>query len=186
MSSESNNPWTTLASEIKYQNNWIEVTEHQVLNAANAPGIYGTVHFKNIAIGILAVDDEGYTWLVGQYRFPLKAYSWELPEGGGRIGIDPLVSAQRELKEETGLVAREWKKWFEMHLSNSVSDELAIIYLATGLTAGEAEPEEDEVLNVRRVRLEDAFAMAARGEITDAISVAALFKAQLYFAKKSW
>ena len=175
------NPWTTLSSQTKYSNPWIEVTEHQVRNAAGNPGIYGTVHFRNLAIGILPVDDQRHTWLVGQWRYPLGAYSWEIPEGGGKLDVDPLDTAKRELKEETGLVAGKWEKLFEMHLSNSVTDERAVVFLATGLTAGESAPEEDEVLHVRRVPLETAYAMVERGEITDAITVAALFRAQILF-----
>lgn len=170
------NPWTTLSSEIKYDNNWINVTEHQVLNAAQSPAIYGTVHFKNLAIGIIPVDNEGFTWIVGQYRFPLKAYSWEIPEGGGKLSIPPLETAKRELKEETGIEATHWEQILEMHLSNSVTDERAIVFLATGLIEGVSSPDEDEVLHIRRVSLKEAVQMVERGEITDAISVAAILK----------
>jgi 8-oxo-dGTP pyrophosphatase MutT (NUDIX family) len=173
---EDSQPWTTLSSEIKYDNPWITVTEHQVMNAAQSPGIYGTVHFKNLAIGIVPVDRDGFTWLVGQYRYPLEKYSWEIPEGGGKLKVPPLESAKRELKEETGLEANAWELILEMHLSNSVTDERALVYLATDLTEGNATPDEDEVLAIRKVSLRDALQMVERGEITDSISVAALLK----------
>ncbi|MDQ8006411.1 MAG: NUDIX hydrolase [Pedobacter sp.] len=177
------NPWQTLSSEEKYDNNWIKVTEHQVINPSGGKGIYGEVHFKNIAIGVLPLDEENNTWLVGQYRFPLKAYSWEIPEGGGPLGSDPELSAKRELVEETGLVANKIIEIQRMHLSNSVSDELAIIYLAQDLTQGEAEPEETEDLQIIKVPFAKAYQMVMDGEITDSISVAAILKVQLLLAK---
>ena len=121
-----------------------------------------------------------HTWLVGQYRFPLQQYSWEIPEGGAPEGTDPLLSAYRELKEETGFTAQSWQHLITMHLSNSVSDELALVYLATDLMAGEWEPEETEQLQLKRVHVQEAFAMVANGVITDAISVAALLKLQVW------
>lgn len=177
------NPWQTLSSEEKYNNNWITVTEHQVINPSGGKGIYGEVHFKNIAIGVLPLDEEQNTWLVGQYRFPLKAYSWEIPEGGGPLGSDPELSAKRELVEETGLVANKLTEIQRMYLSNSVSDELAIIYLAQDLTQGEAEPEETEELQIIKVPFSKAYQMVVDGEITDSMSVAAILKVQLLLAK---
>ena len=173
------NPWTILSSEEKYDNPWINVVEHQVLNPNGGKGIYGKVHFKNLAIGIIPVFENGDTILVGQYRFPLNAYSWEIPEGGGKIGVKPLESAKRELLEETGLSASRWTTLLEMHLSNSVSDELAIIYLAEELIQGEAMPEETEQLQLKRVPLTQAFDMVMKGEITDSMSVAALLKLKI-------
>ena len=162
-----------------YENRWIGITEYDVLNPSGGKGIYGKVHFKNLAIGILPMDDEGNTWLVGQYRFPLNAYSWEIPEGGGEPGSTPLEAAQRELKEETGLVAKEWSLLQEMHLSNSVSDEQAIIFLARQLEQQEAMPEETEQLVVRKLPFEEVYQMVERGEITDSMSVAAILKMKL-------
>jgi 8-oxo-dGTP pyrophosphatase MutT (NUDIX family) len=176
---ETHNPWTTLGSEEKYDNAWIRVVEHQVLNPAGNPGIYGTVHYKNHAIGIVPVDERGFTWLVGQYRYATKSYSWEIPGGGGRLGVPPLESARRELKEETGLVARHWQEIQRLHLSNSVSDESSVAYLAWDIEEGEAAPEEEEELQVRRLPFAEALAMARRGEITDAISVGALLSIAL-------
>lgn len=179
------NPWQTLSSEEKYSNNWIKVTEHQVINPSGGKGIYGEVHFKNIAIGVLPLDGEQNTWLVGQYRFPLKAYSWEIPEGGGPLDSDPELSAKRELVEETGLVANKLTEIQRMHLSNSVSDELAIIYLAQELTQGEAQPEETEELEIIKVPFAKAYQMVMNGEITDSMSVAAILKVQLLLEKGS-
>ena len=137
----SNNPWQVIESKEVYENPWISVTEFDVINPSGGAGIYGKVHFKNRALGIIAMDNEGQIWLVGQFRFTLDAFSWEIPEGGGPLGTDPLESAKRELKEETGLIAENWEKLLEIHLSNSVSDEFGIIYLATGLRQGVSEPE---------------------------------------------
>jgi len=180
---EEKNPWKTLESDLKYDNNWISVTEHQVINPSGGEGIYGEVHFKNLAIGILPLDEDYNTWLVGQYRFPLKAYSWEIPEGGGPLGEDPLESARRELLEETGMSASNWKEIQRMHLSNSVSDELSIIYVATGLIQGIAMPEETEELLVKKVPFDEAFEMVMKNEITDSMSVAAILKAKLMIMK---
>lgn len=173
---EHENPWRTLHSTPVYDNPWITVTHRDVLNPAGNPGIYGVVHFKNTAIGIVPIDDEGNTWLVGQYRYTLNAYSWEIPEGGGPAGESILEAAQRELLEETGLVAAEWTMLLEMHTSNSVTDEYGVAYVARGLTQGEAQPEETEQLALRKLPLEEAVAMVLRGEITDSLSMLALMK----------
>lgn len=176
---EEANPWITIESHKIYENNWIGLTEHQVINPSGGKGIYGEVHFKNYAIGILPLDEALNTWLVGQYRFPLKAYSWEIPEGGGPLEQDPLNSAKRELMEETGLRASEWLEIQRMHLSNSVSNELAIIYIARGLEIGEAEPEETEALTIRKLPFTEAYEMVLNGQITDSISVAAILKTKI-------
>lgn len=173
---ENQNPWTTLSTKEIYANPWIQLEEHQVLNPSGGKGIYGKVHFKNLAIGVIPIFENGDTILVGQYRYPLNSYSWEIPEGGGLLNIDPIVSAKRELLEETGLTANKWTKLLEMHLSNSVSDELSIIYLAEMLTEGIAEPEETEQLQIKRLPLLDAIDLVLNGSITDAMSVAALLR----------
>jgi len=176
---QQKNPWTIKNSKSIYQNAWIDVTEYDVLNPAGKPGIYGKVHFKNIAVGVVPITPDLHTYLVGQYRFTLDAYSWEIPEGGCPESTDPLQTAIRELKEETGLVAATYKELMRLHLSNSVSDELAIIYLATELMQQDAEPEETEALQIKKVSLSDAYGMVADGTITDAMSVAALAKIEL-------
>jgi len=164
-----NNPWTIISEKKVYNNKWINVTEYAVVNPSGGEGIYGKVHFKNLAVGIVALDDHEQLWLVGQYRFTLNQFSWEIPEGGAPVGTDPLESAKRELKEETGVYATDWKHLLSMHLSNSVSDELAIVYLATGLKEGEAAPEDTEDLYTRQVSLEEAWQMVENGIITDSM-----------------
>ncbi len=176
---EQYNPWTILNEKEIYSNPWISVTEFDVLNPLGGKGIYGKVHFKNKAIAILPIDESLNTYLVGQYRFPINQYSWEIPEGGGLEGIDILESAKRELKEETGLVAKQWIKLMDFHLSNSVSDEVGIIYLALQLEQQEAMPEETEQLVVRKIPFKEACEMVDNGLITDSLSVAAILKTQL-------
>lgn len=179
MINENRNPWKLLSSREVYDNPWINLTEYDVINPSGGRGIYGKVHFKNLAIGILALDENLNTWLVGQYRFALDQFSWEIPEGGGSIDINPLESAKRELLEETGITARKWQEIQRMHLSNSVSDELAIIYLAQDLEQGEAQPEETEELYIQYIPFEELYTRVMHGEITDAITVAATLKIKL-------
>lgn len=173
---ETNN-WKTISRETTYENRWIRVEHRDVVTPAGSPGIYGVVHFKNKAIGIVPVDDEGFVYLVGQYRYPLDAYSWEIPEGGGPIGEDPLAAARRELKEETGLTAERWQQIGRVHTSNSVTDEEGLIFLAQGLTVGEAQPEETEELTLKRIPLAEAVDMVMRSEITDSIAVCGILMA---------
>jgi len=171
---EPENPWKTLSSRAVYENPWIAVREDQVLRPDSLPGIYGVVHFKNRAVGALPVDQEGAVWLVGQYRYPLQAYSWEIPEGGCPGNEAPEETARRELREETGLTAGRLELVATAHLSNSVSDELGYVFRATELSHGANEPEGTERLVVRRFDWEDALGMLKRGEITDSLSVIAL------------
>lgn len=170
------NPWQIVSEKDVYDNQWIGVTEYQVITPSGNPGIYGKVRFKNTAIGVLPLDEEMNTYLVGQYRFPLSQYSWEIPEGGGPLGTSPLDSAKRELLEETGLKADSWTELQRMHLSNSVSDELCIIYLARQLKQFEAEPEDTEQLVVKKMPFDEAYRMVTDGSITDAITVAAILR----------
>lgn len=173
----NNNPWTTLTTREVYANKWITVTEHDVLNPAGGKGIYGKVHFKNKAIGIIPVDNDGNTWLVGQYRYTLNAYSWEIPEGGGAMDTEPLDAAKRELKEETGLTANKWTLLMRIHTSNSVTDEEGFVFLAEDLTQGEDDREETEAdLVVKKLSMQEAVSMVMDGKITDSISVAGLLK----------
>ena len=178
------NPWSTLNEEVVYENNWIEVIHKEVLNPNGNPGIYGQVNFKNIAIGVIPVDEQGYTWLVGQFRFPLNEYSWEIPEGGCPEGEDWLDAAKRELKEETGMEAGSYELISKIHTSNSVCNEVAYIYLATGLSYGESEPEDTELLELRKIKLSEAVQMVMNNKITDAMSVAGLLKAEKYLNSK--
>jgi len=173
------NPWKTLTSRFIYENPWISVREEDVLKPNGTPGIYGVVSFKNKAIGVVPVDSEGYTYLVGQFRYTLNAYSWEIPEGGGPEGETPLETAKRELAEETGFSANTWQDLGRIHTSNSVTDEEGFLFLATDLVAGESTPEDTEQLIIKKVSLKDAVAMVMSGEITDSLSIAGLLKASL-------
>jgi 8-oxo-dGTP pyrophosphatase MutT (NUDIX family) len=180
----THNPWQTLSSEVKYQNPWIRVREDQIINPKGGAGLYGVVSMKNKAIGIIPLDAEGNTWLVGQYRYTLNEYSWEIPMGGGPIELDVLESAKRELREETGLLAARWTRISRLHTSNSVTDEEGFIFLAEDLTQGDWEPEETEDLRLWKLPLAEAIAMAMRDEITDAITVMGLLKAEKLLAQR--
>jgi 8-oxo-dGTP pyrophosphatase MutT (NUDIX family) len=173
---QSHNPWQTLSVRNVYENAWIRVEHRDVLNPSGGAGIYGLVHFKNTAIGIVPLDREGCTWLVGQYRYTLQRYSWEIPEGGGLLGTDPLESAKRELLEETGITARIWTPLLELHTSNSVTDEYGVAYMAQDLELGKAQPEETEQLSVRRLPFSEVVEMVMRGDITDSLSMVAILK----------
>jgi 8-oxo-dGTP pyrophosphatase MutT (NUDIX family) len=174
---EIKNPWTTLSGEVKYENRWIKVTEFQVLNPSGGKGIYGKVHFKNNAIGIVALDKDLNTWLVGQYRFTLNAWSWEIPEGGGPQDESPLEAAKRELQEETGLKAKKWSQILTYHTSNSVTDEIGYAFLAEELEEGERLLEDTEAdMKVWKLPLAQALQMIDEGKITDSISVMAILK----------
>lgn len=177
------NTWKTLKSEVKFDTPWISVSKHEVINPAGNPGQYGVVNFKNIAIGILPLDKELNTWIVGQWRYPLEQYSWEIIEGGGPHGIDPVESAKRELKEETGILAQKYTEICRIHTSNSVTDEYGIIYLAQNLSFSESEPEESEDLQVKKVSFNTAFEMVMDGRITDSISMAAILKTKILLDK---
>lgn len=178
---KTDNPWITTNTSQIYQNPWIKVEEHDIINPAGKEGIYGTVHFKNKAIAIIPIDADGNTWLVGQCRYPLNQYSWEVPMGGGPIGKDILESAKRELREETGLTAEKWTEIMKIHPSNSVTDEEGIVYLAEGLTQGETEFEETEVLEIRKLPFSEVLEMVMNGSITDGISIAGILKTARIF-----
>ena len=171
---DRSNPWTTIGSRPIYENAWIAVREDRVLRPDGKPGIYGVVHFKHSAVGVLPVDDHGGVWLVGQHRYPLGCYSWEIPEGGGHEGESPEETARRELREETGMEAGTLELIGVSHLSNSVSDEIAYIYRASALQAGPSTPDGNERIEVRLVPWVEAWSMLQAGEITDSMSVIAL------------
>lgn len=178
------NPWKKIGDKLVYDNPWISLTEFDVITPAGTQSIYGKVHFKNIAIGVIAIDSDENTYLVGQYRFPLDAYSWEIPEGGCPEGTDWLTTAKRELKEETGFEAGKWTEILKMHVSNSVSDEFAVVYVAQDLIAGDAEPEDTEDLKMIKMPFKEAVQWVMEGKITDSISVAAILKWELLKNKK--
>ncbi len=173
---DSTNPWQTLSEREAYANPWIRISHREVLTPSGTPGIYGVVHFKNVAVGVVPLDAEGYTWLVGQYRYTLQRYTWEIPEGGGPLGMDPLEAAKRELLEETGITAHRWTPLLELHTSNSVTDEYGVAYIAQDLEMGEAQPEETEELQVRRLPFSEVVDMVMSGEITDSLSMIAILK----------
>ena len=159
-----------------YDNAWITVRHYEVITPGGTTGIYGEVNFKNLAIGIIPIDHEGYTWRVGQFRFPLNAYSWEIPEGGGPLGVNPLESAKRELQEEVGYTADEWTEFLQIDLSNSVTNERAVVFLAESLTFLGISHEDTENLRLERLHFSTLYNQVLKGLITDSISVAAVLK----------
>ncbi|HWG44614.1 MAG TPA: NUDIX hydrolase [Gemmataceae bacterium] len=175
----TDNPWKRLSRTVAYQNPWIIVYHDEVLRPDRQPGIYGVVHYRNQAVAVVVVDEQDRVLLVGQYRYTLDVYSWEIPEGGAAEGEELIIAAQRELREETGYSADQWQEIAWLHLSNSVSDERAVCYLATELRSGLAEPEGTERLQVRWVSFGEALAMCADGRITDVLTVVALQRVAL-------
>lgn len=172
-------PWTIHSTKEVYDNPWIKVLEHQVTNPSGGSGIYGVVSPKNFAIGIIPFDRDYNTWIVGQYRFSIDQYSWEIPEGGGAKTTDPLVSAKRELKEETGIVAQEWQQVLECYTSNSIMDEKGIIYVAKNLEYGQPSPGETEELTLRKLPFNELVEMACKGKIKDALALSGIFKVDM-------
>jgi len=179
MHHETDSPWKTLNKKPIYSNPWIAVEEHDVINPSGNAAIYGIVKFNNYAIGILPIDETGNIWLIGQYRYPFQAYTWEIPEGGGNIADDPLIHAKRELLEEAGIIAGKWEMIQEIQLSNSVTNEIGFIYLVGDLQFTTNSPDEDEALTVRKLHFTEAYAMLERGEIKDSLTVVALLKAKI-------
>ena len=175
------NKWKTVSGRPIYENPWINVREDKVITPSGTNGIYGVVHFKNKAIGIVPLDEEMNTWLVGQWRYSLNEYSWEVPMGGGPNEDDPLLSAKRELLEETGLKAQRWENLGRIHTSNSVTDEEGFMFLAQELTQHEAQPDETEDLQLWKLPLSEAVEMVLDGRITDALSMAILLKTARMF-----
>ena len=168
--------WKTRSSKVIFDNPWMTVLEDRVVNPSGGENDYGHVRFKNRAVAIIPIDDSNNTWLVGQDRYTLAEYSWELPMGGAPKNEDPLEAAKRELREETGIRAARWTELMRLHTSNSITDEEGLVFVAKELSHGETEFEETEKLEIRRLPLTEAIAMAVNGKITDAISVAALLR----------
>lgn len=172
----SKSPWKILKSESKYKTPWIEIIHHDVITPGGSNGIYGCVIFQNIAVGVIALDKDYNTWLVGQFRFPLQKYTWELPEGGCPLDEVPLAAAQRELKEEVGITAKEWTLVQEMDLSNSATDEVSFTYVAKDIVLGEACQDDNEDITIKKLPFNEVYQMVLKGEIRDAISVAGILK----------
>ena len=181
MEAKRENPWKTLSKREVYANPWIKVSHCEVLNPAGKEGIYGVVSFRNKAIGVIPVNEQLETWLVGQFRYTLDEYSWEIPEGGGPDDEAPETTAIRELQEETGLIAAKIELLGKIHTSNSVTDEVGFIFLAENLRQAEANPEDTEDISVWKLPLADAIRMVERGEITDSLSMAGLLMAARKF-----
>ena len=176
---EELNPWKKLKQEKVYESPWISVEHHDVLNPAGNPGTYSVVRFKNLAIGIIPLDDDDNTYMVGQYRFPFDEYSWEIPEGGGDREVNPLESAKRELLEECGIIANDWQLIQQMQTSNAATDEYCYIFVAKDLTFTNSQPEENEQLLVRKIPFEQLYDLVNSGAITDSLSVAGVLRAKL-------
>jgi 8-oxo-dGTP pyrophosphatase MutT (NUDIX family) len=172
--SRSSNPWKRLSAKVVYENPWIRVEDHKVINPSGGESQYGKVCFKSRAVAVVATDAQRQIYLVGQFRYTLEQYSWELPMGGAALGEDALAAAQRELSEETGLSAARWEHLFRVHTSNSVTDEGGDVFLASELTEGTPSPGETEQLEVIKLPLELAVERIRDGRITDAMSVAGI------------
>ncbi|MGB3524345.1 MAG: NUDIX hydrolase [Flavobacteriales bacterium] len=172
-------PWTTLSEKLAYETPWISVAHHEVIDPGGKHGVYGVIHFKSLAVGVIPLDEEMNTWIVGQYRYPMEAYSWEMPEGGGDRNAPAVESAKRELREEVGIEAEHWTEILQMDLSNSASDEKAVIFVARGLTFHAPEPDHDEELEQRKLPFMELYEMVQRGEVRDSLTVAAVLKVRL-------
>ena len=172
-------PWTRTSRAVGYENPWITVWHDEVDRPDGSPGIYGVVHFANVAVGVVVLDADERVLLVGQHRYTLDAYSWEIPEGGVPDGESAIEGARRELREETGVEADDWRELVRFHLSNSVSDESGVVFVARATSHGEADPEPSEALAVRWIALDEALAMTMDGRITDAITIMGLQRVAL-------
>lgn len=174
---EGGNPWIVKGVTQAFANDWFRIDEHDVIRPDGANGYYGVIRVRRLAVGVLPIDAEGCVHLVGQWRFPLGRYSWEMPEGGAEPGEDARGCAERELAEETGLRAREWVQVLEMDLSNSLTDEQAVIFIATDLSPGEVDPDPTEVLKIRKAPFSEVLERVADGRIRDSLTVAAVLRA---------
>ena len=174
---EDGDPWRVKGVRRSFENNWFHIDEHDVIHPGGAPGVYGVICVRRVAVGVLPIEEDGTVHLVGQWRFPLGRYSWEMPEGGAEPGEPPLECARRELAEETGLRADRMEPILEMDLSNSLSNERAVIYLATELSQGVAQPEPTEVLKRRRAPFRDVLERVVDGRIRDSMTVAGILRA---------
>lgn len=179
------NPWKTLSSRSVYRNPWMHVREDAVVQPGGEEGIYGVVETK-IAAGIVALDDSNCVYLVGQYRYPISCYSWEIIEGGVETAESPLEGAKRELREEAGLVAAGWEPLGgKVYLSNCITSEEAHFFVARGLSQVSAEPDPSEVLKIKKLKFDECLRMIDSGEITDAMSIIGILRAERLIYGKS-
>lgn len=179
MSKKQIGPWQRLTSKLVYENPWIRLFHEEVITPAGTEGIYGRINFKSHAVGIIAIDEDGNTWLVKQTRYTLESEEWEIPEGGSPEGEDILETAKRELEEECGLKAQYWEKLIEIHTSNSVTDEMGTVFVATGISLGQQQLEATEDIVLKKLPLQEAIDMVTSGVITDSLSVAGLLRMAL-------
>ncbi len=179
MINEQKNPWTLLNKKDVYESPWIKVSHHEVLNPAGNFGTYSVVHFKKLAIGVLPLDKNNFTWIVGQYRYPLEVFTWEIPEGGGDLNVDPIETAKRELLEECGIIAEHFTLIQQLHTSNSATDEVAYIFIAQNLSFTKSQPDEDEELHIKKIHFDELYEMVLTGKVTDSLSVSAVLKTKL-------
>jgi 8-oxo-dGTP pyrophosphatase MutT (NUDIX family) len=169
-------PWRRRSRRTAYANPWLEVFHDEVDRPDGSPGVYGVVHFRTSAVGVVAVDGDGRLLLVGQHRYPLDQYSWEIPEGGVEDGEPAVEGARRELREETGFEASSWRLLFRTTLSNSVTDERGAVFVATGLQPGPAAPEVTEDLAIRWATLDEVLAEIDAGVIHDLLTIAGVLR----------
>jgi 8-oxo-dGTP pyrophosphatase MutT (NUDIX family) len=181
---ENKNPWEILNKKEIYTNPWITLQHHEVINPGGNEGVYGTIDFRYTALGVLVLDEDYNTYIVGQYRFPLKKYSWEIPEGGGEKDEEPLISAKRELSEECGIQAKKWTKIQDFDLSNSVTNETGFLFIAQELSYFNAHPDDNEELQIKKIPFEKLFEMVLNGEISDAMTIMAVFKTNYLIQNK--
>jgi 8-oxo-dGTP pyrophosphatase MutT (NUDIX family) len=172
-------PWRRRTRRIGYENPWITIWHDEVDRPDGSPGIYGTVHFANVAVGVVVLDDDDRVLLVGQHRYTMDRYSWEIPEGGVPPTETEEAGARRELLEETGVTADRWRELVRFELSNSVTDETGVVFAARAVSHGTATPDPTEDLATRWVTFDDALAMIDGGEITDAMTILGLHRLAL-------
>jgi 8-oxo-dGTP pyrophosphatase MutT (NUDIX family) len=170
-------PWRSRASRLVYDNPWISLSEHDAEAPTGHRAPYGVLHFKNLAIAVLPLHDDGTITLVGQHRLPHAGYSWEIPEGGAPLGEEPLDGARRELREEAGLEAAQWREVLRVEMSNSVTDETGVGFIAIGLSEVAAEPDETESFALARIPFRAALDLAVTGALADMLTVAMLLRA---------
>lgn len=171
------NPWKTVSQRLVHENPWFRVREDDVIRPDSKPGKYFVVETR-IATGVVALTAKHEIYLVGQYRYPVDEYSWEIPEGGTEMGEDALSAAKRELREEAGLLAKNWQPLGdEFHLTNCISSEVGQLFLAQDLEQVASEPDATEILQVRCLPFQEALKMVTKGEIKDSITIIALYRA---------